>query len=161
MMNNFTPLKAGNLTLRHCEMVNTTLGAKQTVCLGLAHLPDQPDTHMFPAGFASKSSRLLTPKFTWHGFQHVIVEADHGVEFKPTLDALVARWTGSNLEDTASITFAGPGAEQLTQIRDIVKASQLSNMVGFGPTDCTVIGLHHGFCHQPWILPRRNGLGTV
>ena len=59
-----------------------------------------------------------------------------GVRFAGALDSLVPRWTGSALEETATISFGGPGAEQLGRIRDIVKASQLSNLVGYGPTDC-------------------------
>ena len=70
-----TGAAAGNLTLRHCENVNTTLGADQTYCLALAHLVDQPDTHILPAGFEGSTSGaqrgLLTPRFTWHGFQYV------------------------------------------------------------------------------------------
>ena len=135
---------AGNLTLRHCELVNTTLGAGHAFCLALAHLPDQPDSHILPAGFntanagadvpvgAGPADGLLTPRFTWHGFQYVIVEADEGIQFDAKIDSVVARWTASNLEDTASISFEGPGAEMLTGIRDIVKASQLSNMAAFG-----------------------------
>ena len=45
-----TTTAAGNLTLRHCENINTTLGASQAYCLALAHLPDQPDTYILPAG---------------------------------------------------------------------------------------------------------------
>lgn len=132
-------LSGGNLTLRHCENINATLGVSQTTCLPLAHLPDQPDTHLFPAGYNGKAAaagRLLAPRFTWHGFQHVIVEAEHGVVFDGKLNSLVARWTASNLEDTAAISFEGPGADMLAKIRDIVKASQLSNMAAYGPTDC-------------------------
>lgn len=38
----------GNLTLRHCELLNTTLGDEKAFCLALAHLPDQPvRKHLF------------------------------------------------------------------------------------------------------------------
>ena len=134
----------GNLTLRHCEVLNVSLGEENSFCLALRHLPDQPDTHMFPKGYrASSPDDLLSPRFTWHGFQYVIVEVTQGVDFEANIDSLVARWTASDLEDTASIEFAGPGAQQLSQIRDIVKASQVSNMAAFSPTDCPTREKHY------------------
>ena len=68
--------------------------------------------------------------------QYVIVEAADGVQFDGRLDSLMARWTVAELEESAEITFAGPGAELLSGIRDITKASQLSNMAAYAPTDC-------------------------
>ena len=143
---------AGNLTLRHCELLNTTLGESKAFCLALAHLPDQPDIYMLPAGINQVTStqqlasaaittsaagkQQLTPTFTWHGFQYVIVEATTGVSFAAKLDSLEPRWTVPELAETAAITFAGEGAETLEQIQEIVVASQISNLAGFGPTDC-------------------------
>ena len=140
----------GNLTLRHCELLNTTLGEGEAFCLALAHLPDQPDTFMLPVGFntadevqlaagavtTSASGQRLTPAFTWHGFQHVIVEATAGVSFAGKLDSLEPHWTLPELAETSAISFAGEGAEILGQIQDITVASQISNLAGFGPTDC-------------------------
>ena len=80
-----TTTAAGDLTLRHCENLNTSLGDDQAFCLALAHLPDQPDVYMLPAGLGAARSlpatlastvastspatgqRLLAPLFTWHG----------------------------------------------------------------------------------------------
>ena len=63
----------GNVTLRHCETINTTLGAAHTTCLALKWLPtNQPDTYVLPAGFgaaAAQRQEPLAPMFTWHGFQ--------------------------------------------------------------------------------------------
>ena len=43
-----TETGGGNLTLRHCELLNTTLGDEKAFCLALAHLPDQPvREHLF------------------------------------------------------------------------------------------------------------------
>ena len=82
-----TTTAAGNLTLRHCENVNTSLGDDQAFCLALAHLPDQPDVYMLPGGLGVARSpsatlastvtstspttgqRLLAPLFTWHGMR--------------------------------------------------------------------------------------------
>eukprot|EP00911_Craspedida_sp_UC1_P002962 UC1_evm2s2160 len=152
----------GNLTLRHCENINATLGQDNVTCSALKWLPDQPDTYMFPAGRsfnprhdgnsgkfttgpnnARQSEQqlralpnLLYPRFTWHGFQYVIVEATPGVHFTGAPDSLVARWTTSSLTFTSNITMTGPGSDTLNGIHDLVVASQLSNMAAFVPTDC-------------------------
>ena len=144
-----TTTAAGNLTLRHCETINTTLGSDRAVCRALKWLPDQPDTHMLPAGFRMGQGEELAPRFTWHGFQYVIVEATPGVHFRgDDVHSLAARWTASDLEETASISFTGPGADQLAGIRDIVKASQLSNLAAFSPTDCPTREKHY------WLVGR-------
>ena len=108
----------GNLTLRHCELLNTTLGKDQAFCLALAHLPDQPDTFMLPAGLApnpaataddsavttsASGQQQLTPSFTWHGFQYVVVEATAGVDFAGKLDSLEPHWTVPDLTETSAI----------------------------------------------------------
>jgi hypothetical protein len=149
----------GNLTLRHCELLNETLGEREVFCLALAHLPDQPDTYMLPAGVnrtantddatsvhlqlaagavttSASGRRQLTPAFTWHGFQFVVVEATQGVSFAGTLDSLEPRWTVPELTETSAISFAGEGAKTLEQIQEITVASQISNLAGYGPSDC-------------------------
>ena len=70
------------------------------------------------------------------GFQYVIVEATEGVSFDGKLGSLVPRWTVPDIAGTAAISFAGDGAETLAQIQEIVLASQIGNLAGYGPTDC-------------------------
>ena len=85
------------------------------------------------------AAAALAPKFTWHGFQYVVVDpgTSGDVQFSGALDALTAHWTTADLTETATISFAGgPGAEVLGAISGIVKASQIANMAGFMPTDC-------------------------
>ena len=81
-------------------------------------------------------TRTLAPLFTWHGFQYVVVAPGEGVQFKPDLKALKAYWTTAALAESSVIEFSGPGASLLSDIRDITKASQISNMAGYTPTDC-------------------------
>ena len=72
----------------------------------------------------------LWPRFTWHGFQHVIVTATGGARFDGRLGSVEAAWTVSELAESATIEFEGPGADLLGRIRDMAKASQLGNMGG-------------------------------
>ena len=69
-------------------------------------------------------------------FQFVIVTASGGLLFTPKPESLSPVWTANELEQSATIEFAGEGAQQLGAIRDITKASQLSNMMAYVPTDC-------------------------
>ena len=118
----------GNITLHHCEnMLNLT------TCVKMSILTDQMDVHML-AGYPSSPS--LRTQFTWHGFQHVMVEASEGVTFDAAEDSIEAVWTAPPVDDTAHIEFEGPGAHTLSGIRDIVKASQISNVAAYVPTDC-------------------------
>ena len=71
---------------------------------------------------SAAGKQQLTPTFTWHGFQYVIVEATTGVSFAAKLDSLEPRWTVPELAETAAITFAGEGAETLEQIQEILQA---------------------------------------
>ena len=48
----------------------------------------------------------------------------------------LSSWTVAQLPPSADIEFQGPGAESLGGIRDIVLASQISNLAAYGPTDC-------------------------
>ena len=68
-----------------------------------------------------------------HGFQYVLVNPSPGVSFSGELDALTAHWTSANVEETATIEFGGDGAEMLASIRDIARASQISNVAAYLP----------------------------
>ena len=68
-----------------------------------------------------------------HGFQYVLVNPSPGVRFSGELDALTAHWTAANVEETATIEFGGDGAEMLASIRDIARASQISNVAAYLP----------------------------
>ena len=68
-----------------------------------------------------------------HGFQYVLVNPSPGVRFSGELDALTAHWTTANLEETATIEFGGEGAGMLASIRDIARASQISNVAAYLP----------------------------
>ena len=68
--------------------------------------------------------------------RYVIVEATAGVSFAGKLDSLEPHWTVPELEETSAISFAGDGAETLRSIQEITVASQISNLAGYGPTDC-------------------------
>lgn len=119
----------GNVSLNHCEVMNGT------VCGGLGGMWTGlgTDVHILPAGHGA---RALRPRFTWHGFQHVIVTCSGGAHFDGRLGSLAAVWTVAAVAESATITFQGPGSELLSRIRDMTKASQLGNMAGYLPTDC-------------------------
>ena len=78
-----------------------------------------------------------------HGFQYVLVNPSPGVRFSGELDALTAHWTTANLEETATIEFGGEGAGMLASIRDIARASQISNVAAYLPTDCPTRCVRH------------------
>ena len=121
---------SGNLTLTYCELMNGTR------CLCLRHLCNSAkvqDTFLID----KSTTGPLSPMFSWHGFQYVIVTTNGGVIFDLHNDSLDAVWTTADLEQSATIEFkAGDGITQLSAIRDITKASQLSNMAAYLPTDC-------------------------
>ena len=58
------------------------------------------------------------------------------MDFDATANALDARWTTVDVDESATIEFSGPGAALLGSIRDITKASQISNVAAYVPTDC-------------------------
>ena len=121
----------GRLVLKHCEIMNAT---HPHLCSALGGLPNVTDVHLVDSAVFSGT---LRPKFTWHGFQYVVVEAfGDNFTFDAKLGSLSPQWTVSELEESATIEFAGPDAELLSKIRDITKASQISNMAGYIPTDC-------------------------
>ena len=79
----------------------------------------------------------LWPRFTWHGFQHVLVRTRGNVTFTGAPDAITAAWTTSQLERSGEVRLmAGAGAELLSSLQRMAYASQLSNMAAFVPTDC-------------------------
>lgn len=118
----------GNITLNHCEVLNGT------ECLPMKFLPAVLDTHVLPPG---RLEHPLRPKFTWHGFQHVIVSATGGASFAGELDSLVAHATAAELEGTSEIHFAGEGSSILNGIYRIAGASQRDNLAAaWVPTDC-------------------------
>ena len=86
--------------------------------------------------------QTLSPKFTWHGFQYVVVTPSPGVHFNAELGALTAHWTTADLSDSATISFGGggSGAETLSSINQIVKNSQISNVAAFMPSEYRLSG---------------------
>jgi len=147
----------GWVRLEHCETWNHSAGGcipfstppykyPLPICgLNFDGTPDDGssrsgcDTYLISdnASLSELDAPALAPKFTWHGFQHVVVTTSPGVTFTGELDAVSAHWTSSNLSKSASITFAGgEGAEILTSLDQIVVNSQISNLAAFMPTDC-------------------------
>ena len=49
-----------------------------------------------------------------------MVTATPGLTFDGGLDAVAAKWTASNLRETATIAFAGPGAAGNVATEDVV-----------------------------------------
>ena len=96
------------------------------------------DTYLIDIDSAAAAPRLY-PRFTWHGFQTAMVLAGPGVDFTGELADLTAHWTTAALTETAQIEFEGEGAELLSQIRDMIKATQRSNLAAFMPTDCPTV----------------------
>jgi hypothetical protein len=143
---------SGWIRLEHCETWNHSAGGcipfgtppfeyPLPIC-GVSH-DGAPDDYSSRAGCdtylvddASAQQRAFAPKFTWHGFQHVVVTPSPGVTFSGELQAISAHWTTSDLKTSSSITFAGPGAEILGSVDRIVVNSQISNLAAFMPTDC-------------------------
>ena len=99
---------------------------------------------------AAGNSDELSPRFTWHGFQYVLVNPSPGVRFSGELDALTAHWTTANVAETATIEFGGDGAEMLASIRDIARASQISNVAAYLPTDCPTRCVRHDIIVSCW-----------
>ena len=65
---------AGTLKLEHCEIMNAT---HPTECSALGGLPNVTDIHIVDStSTTSARSGTLRPRFTWHGFQYVVVEAE-------------------------------------------------------------------------------------
>eukprot|EP01052_Picozoa_sp_SAG31_P001944 SAG31_NODE_65_length_28565_cov_8.402914_25_plen_541_part_00 len=144
----------GWIRLEHCETWNHSAGG----CIPFGSPPyDYPlpicgvkhngtaddgssrggcDTYWVDQGSQTAEARVLGPKFTWHGFQYVVVTPGPGVKFGGELDALSAHWTTSDLSKTAEIKFAGEGGHILQSIDRIVVNSQISNLAAFMPTDC-------------------------
>ena len=131
----------GNVTLEHCE----TWDHEKAGCVPFGLIPKSANYTQLRCGLNGcdqynlhdrSSMKRLSPKFTWHGFQHVVVAPGAGLAFSGKLDALSAHWTTASLEESATIEFGGSGSGLLGQIRDITKASQISNMAAYTPTDC-------------------------
>ena len=158
---------AGNLTLEYCEVWNHSAGGCIPFDIpgGSVYRPGTPPGYPSPLpicgklanGTADHGSSLagcdtflvdttqqradagspLSTKFTWHGFQYVVVAPSAGVTFSGAVDALAARWTTADLSESATINFGGgEGSETLQSIMKIVKSSQISNLAAYMPTDC-------------------------
>ena len=105
-----------------------------------------------------------------HGFQTAVVLVGPGLKFGGALEDLTAHWTTTALDETAHIGFEGEGAGLLSVsrhdvagiwaaffsrcqrdrcwqgIRDLVKATQRSNLAAYMPTDCE--RLVHSLCRS-------------
>ena len=105
-----------------------------------------------------------------HGFQTAVVRVGPGLKFDGALEDLTAHWTTTALDETAQIEFEGEGAGLLSVsrhdvagmwvaffsrcqrdrcwqgIRDLVKATQRSNLAAYMPTDCE--RLVHSLCRS-------------
>merc|ERR1719397_1153438 len=93
----------------------------------------QTDVHIL-----DNKTRVLMPRFTWHGFQFVQITMK-GFTWEPSLDAVVGLVLHTNLKQTGDINFAGGKAgegELLTKLQTLVFRGQLSNVAAYQPTDC-------------------------
>ena len=124
----------GRLRLEHCERL--VPNASTPTCVVLHGLEGGVvDEHILPLG--TGRAHALLPRFTWHGFQHVLVSAHDGATFDGSLTALTARWTTAALESSSTLSFSPDGGGgTLNTLHHMVTASQRSNMAAHVPTDC-------------------------
>lgn len=95
------------------------------------------DTYLVDDSKSNHSdAEAFAPRFTWHGFQHVVVTPGPGVRFSGGPDAVSAHWTTSDVSRSASIKFMGDGEDLFKSLNQIVVNSQISNLAAFMPTDC-------------------------
>jgi alpha-L-rhamnosidase len=86
----------------------------------------------------------LTTLFCYHGFQWVRVESINNTGFSGTIDALVGLEIHTNVTSTGQLSFGGndgsadvdEATEVLTQLNQMTRNSQLSNLAAYLPTDC-------------------------
>ena len=127
--------RSGKLVLEHCERVHLVQGSTRCVPL-YGGGPVATDTYLLPSP-RGQPAAWLRPRFTWHGFQHVLVRTVGETTFAGGTDALRAWWTTSTLEPSANISFdRGPAGTLFAAYRRMVFATHLSNMAAFVPTDC-------------------------
>jgi len=125
-----TPADGINISLKHGEVLH----ADGSVSFPW-HEGQQTDVHILGPGVAAGT--LLTPRFTWHGFQFVEVAADINSGFDGGLHSIIGLVVGADIERTGSVLFSGgTEAKMLNAIQGLVVASQLGNMAGYVPTDC-------------------------
>ena len=138
----------GDLTLEYCEVWDHSLGGcvpllpPFTVRNGSRPICNETigawnaGCDSFIIGAGSDPELELNPQFTWHSYQYVLVRPGAGVTFSGAADALIARWSGADVTETATIEFGGEGSELLSGVRDITKSSQRANVAAYMPTDC-------------------------
>ena len=101
----------------YCEQWNHTAGG--CVPFGVPPFPtplprcglNGCDTFVLPS---TNLSEPLKPKFTWRGFQWVLVVPSAGATFTGGSDALAAHWSTADLTESSTISFGGSGSRLLS-----------------------------------------------
>merc|ERR1719253_1315272 len=125
------PADGSSITIKHGEVLNASDG---TVSFPW-HETYQTDVHILGADM--QAGTLLTPRFTWHGFQYAEVSQDANSGFDGQLDSVVGLVVGPAIDRTGQVSFSGSSdAKMLNAIQGLVIASQISNLAGYIPTDC-------------------------
>lgn len=124
------PVDGSNITVKHGEV----LLADGSVSFPW-HEAWQTDVHVLAADMAAGT--LVTPRFTWHGFQFAEVAASKDSGFDGKLGSVVGLVLGPDIAQTGTVAFSGSReASMLNSVQGLVVASQLSNLAGWIPTDC-------------------------
>ena len=124
---------AGNITLRHSEVL---MPGNKSVDLDYSW--GNQDTHIFSDAKIEPLAELR-PRFTWHGFQFVQVQAAGSVSVKCAKEAFVGVNTITPLRSVGSVYFdekSGGPAPMLNQLQSMVVKGQASNVAAGMPTDC-------------------------
>eukprot|EP00041_Stephanoeca_diplocostata_P035091 m.1225772 g.1225772 ORF g.1225772 m.1225772 type:complete len:1068 (-) comp24635_c0_seq1:2136-5339(-) len=131
---------AGNISLEYCEVLAS--GSEDT-CLRMKGFEANGtvDRHVVDASIDGQAKRTLTTRFSWRGFQYVIVRTSPGVVFRGAVGDLTAAWTAAELETPVSFNVSdssarGGDTSVYAQVADMVARTQRSNMATGLPTDC-------------------------
>lgn len=92
----------------------------------------QYENHVLRSGKAEPLETL----FCWHGFQYALVNTTGITGFQGHLDSIVALAINTNLSSTGKVTFGGPSSDLLNGLTSMTRASQLTNVAAYMPTDC-------------------------
>eukprot|EP00937_MAST-01D_sp_MAST-1D-sp2_P002408 g2408.t1 len=83
--------------------------------------------------------------FCWHGFQYALVSPAGDTAFSGQLDSIIGLEIRTNISTTGTLTFGGDGvdgsestqaAAVLTAVDSMTRASLVSNVAAYMPTDC-------------------------
>ena len=100
------------------------------------HGEQQHEVHVLRPG----NTAPLETLFCWHGFQYVRVSGSGGATgFAGGLDDIVGLEIHTNLTTASTLAFGGGTGQQsalLNGLLSMARASQLSNVAAYMPTDC-------------------------